>query len=56
MFISTDLTTYHGWCGNPAKSAITKVAVPCPDYNVEDVKTKVDINPLSIGLGLGYKF
>jgi len=56
MFISTNMTTYSGWCGTPKKSASTKVAVPCPDYNVEDVKTKVDINPLSIGLGIGYKF
>ncbi|RLD86481.1 MAG: hypothetical protein DRJ07_00620 [Bacteroidetes bacterium] len=56
MFISTDMTTYHGWCGTPAKSTYTKVAVPCPDYNVEDVVNKVDINPLSIGLGIGYKF
>jgi len=56
MFISTDMTTYHGWCGTPEKSTNTKVMVPCPDYNVEEVKTKVDINPLSIGLGIGYKF
>ncbi len=56
MFISTDMTTYHGWCGTPAKSTNTKMAIPCPDYNVEDVVNKVDINPLSIGLGIGYKF
>lgn len=56
MFISTDMTTYHGWCGTPAKSTSIKVAVPCPDYNVEDVVNKVDINPLSIGFGIGYKF
>ncbi len=56
MFISTDMTTYHGWCGTPAKSTYTKVAVPCPDYNVEDVVNKVDLNPLSFGLGIGYKF
>lgn len=56
MFTSTDMTTYHGWCGTPAKSTSIKVAVPCPDYNVEDVVNKVDINPLSIGLGIGYKF
>ena len=56
MFISTDMTTYHGWCGTPAKSINTKMATPCPDYNVEDVVNKVSINPLSIGLGLGFKF
>ena len=56
MFISTDMTTYHGWCGTPEKSTFTKVAVPCPDYNVEDVVNKVTINPLSIGLGIGFKF
>ncbi len=56
MFISTDMTTYHGWCGTPAKSTNTKMATPCPDYNVEDIVNKVDINPLSIGLGIGYKF
>jgi len=56
MFISTDMTTYHGWCGTPAKSTYTKVTVPCPDYNVEDVVNKVDINPLSIGVGIGFKF
>ncbi len=56
MFISTDMTTYHGWCGTPAKSTYTKVAIPCPDYNVKDVVNKVDINPLSLGLGIGYKF
>ncbi len=50
MFISTDMTTYHGWCGTLAK------AVPCPDYNVEDIVEKVDINPLSFGLGIGYRF
>lgn len=53
MFISTDMTIYHGWCGTPEKST---VAIPCADYNVEDVVEKVDINPLSFGLGIGYKF
>ncbi|NOQ91985.1 MAG: outer membrane beta-barrel protein [Flavobacteriaceae bacterium] len=53
MFISTDMTIYHGWCGTPAKS---QMAIPCPDYNIEDVVEKVDINPLSFGLGIGYKF
>jgi len=56
MFISTDLTTYHGWCETPAKSTYAKIAIPCPDYNVEDVVNKVDINPLSIGVGIGFKF
>ncbi len=55
MFIFTDMTTYHGWCGTSEKSASTKVAVPCPHYNVEDV-VKVSINPLSHRLGIGYKF
>jgi len=54
MFISTDMTTYHGWCGDAAAKGLK--AVPCPDYNVEDVVNKVDINPLSIGLGIGYVF
>ncbi len=53
LFLSTDMTTYHGWCGTPAKGM---VAIPCPDYNVEEIIEEVDINPLSIGLGIGYKF
>jgi len=55
LFLSTEMTTYHGWCGDEfAAKAI--VAVPCPDYNVEEIVEKVDINPLSIGLGIGYKW
>ena len=56
MFISTDMTTYHGWCETPAKSTYAKIAIPCSDYNVEDVVNKVGINPLSIGVGIGFKF
>ncbi len=52
-FISTDMTIYHGWCGTPSKS---QMAIPCPDYNVEDVVEKVKINPLSFGLGIGFRF
>lgn len=56
MFISTDMTTYRGWCDTPEKNSQIKTAIPCPDYRVEEVKTKVNINPLSLGLGVGYTF
>ena len=56
MFISTDMITYEGSCTTLEKSIQTKTAVPCPDFEVEEVKNKVTINPLSIGLGIGFKF
>ncbi len=56
MFISTDMTTYEGSCDTTDKSIQTKTAIPCPDYQVEEIVNKVDINPLSIGVGIGFKF
>ncbi|MEN8125872.1 MAG: OmpW family outer membrane protein [Bacteroidota bacterium] len=53
LFLTTDMTTYNGWCGTAAKGMAME---PCPDYNIEEVIEEVDINPLSLGLGIGYNF
>ncbi|MEN8126043.1 MAG: OmpW family outer membrane protein [Bacteroidota bacterium] len=57
LFLSTDLTYHRGYCPSYEElKAKSIVAVPCPDYIVEDIIEEIEIDPLSIGFGVGYKF